>query len=213
MGILLVLIPVSNTVWAANNYADVTGSYRVCPIQFVKTIYDAGPWSVFAIQKIGDKSSGMIWSWHSEDNSKEFLETVLSTHVAQGVDAALIRDDWRGADDTTSAMIDVSKSDFGGIGVVVPFGENATAAKFGPSLNMGKNLVGYAQLQSGAKPYLGLGWYPKGANLDLTIGPDHSWWFRASRPFSHGKETIIPELRLRGSEGEVHIGFAIGVAY
>jgi hypothetical protein len=213
IGIFAAIVLLSSCAWSANNYADPTSSYRACSVPFVKAIYDAGPWSVFTIQPIGDRSSVLVWSWHSEDNSKEFLESVISTRLAKGVDVALIRDNWRGLDDSMSAMVDIRKSGFGGIGIVAPFGENATEIKFGPSLNLGKTVVGYAQLQKGAKPYLGLGWYPKGISLDLTVGPNHTWWLRASRPFNHGKSSIIPELRLRGSEGEAHIGFGIGVAY
>ena len=214
VSILAAIVLLSTTaLYGANNYADLTSSYRVCPVRYSKIIYDAGPWSAFTIQPIGKRSSGLVWSWHSEDNSKEFLETVISTRLTKGVDVGLIRDNWKGSDDTTSAMVDISKPGTGGIGIVAPFGENASEPMFGPSLNLGKSIVSYALIQRGAKPYLGLGWYLKSVSLDATVGPDHTWWFRVSHPFCHGKTTIIPELRLRGSEGESHIGLGVGMCY
>lgn len=202
----------SSTVDAANNYADSTNCYRMYPIQYAKVIYDAGPWSAFTIQKIGDRSSALILNWHSEDNSKEFVEGAISTRIAKGVDIGLVRDEWRGTEDNTYAMLDISKS-WNGLGILMPVGEAGGTIKYGPRVDLGANFVGFASLCKSEKPYVGLGYYKGKTSLDITVGPDHSWWFRASHPFAHGKETFVPELRLRGSEGETHIGFGFGVLY
>jgi hypothetical protein len=209
---IVLFMSLASAANAANNYADATSSYRVCPIRYAKVIYDAGPWSAFTIQKIGDRSSILIWNWHSEDNSKEFLEGAISTTIAKGVDIGLVQDEWRGTEDNTYAMLDVSKG-WTGLGILMPVGKAGGTVKIGPRVNLGANFIGFASLCKSEKPYIGLGYYKGKTSLDVTVGPDRSWWFRASRPFAHGKETFVPELRLRGSEGEIHIGFGFGVSY
>ena len=208
--ILLVLTIIATN--AANNFADLTSSYRVCPSRFVKTIYDDGPWSAFTIQKIGDKSSALVWNWHSEDNSKEFLECSFSTEVAEGIDVGIVNDEWRGTEDNTYAVVDISKG-WNGLGIMAPMGEAGGKIKVGPRIDLGNGLVGFGTLCEGQKSFVGLGYYKGKTSLDITVGSDNAWWFRASRPFTNGSETFVPELRLRGSEGEFHIGFGLGLAY
>jgi hypothetical protein len=206
----IVLLTITSAAFAANNFADLTSSYRVCPVRYVKAIYDAGPWSAFTIQKIGDRSSGLLWNWHSEDNSKEFIESVFSTKLAKGVDAAIIHDSWRGAEDHSFAMIDVSKG-WNGIGVLAPI--DGGKARLGPRVDLGGGFVGFATLGQELKPFYGLGYYKGKTSLDGTIGSSDSWWLRASCSITKGSKTYVPELRLRGAEGEAHIGFALGICY
>lgn len=195
----------------ANNPADLTCSYRVCPVRFVKGIFDAGPWSAMAVQPIGDRSSGLLWSWNSEDGKTSFVEASVSTKLAPGVEIGFVHDDWHGGNkDNNSAMLDLSAKGFG-LGVLMPVGESGNEILLGPRVSAG-SFVGYATIVDGAKPLFGIGRYKNGLSLDLTAGKSQ-WWFRASRPICHGKTTIIPELRVRGSEEELHIGFGIGMCF
>ena len=210
---LAVLVPLLLTalpVYAAN-VADVTSSYRVCLMRYVKISYDAGPWSALVTQKIGDRSSVSIWNWHSADDSQECVEGVISARLARGVEIGLVQDQWRGAEDNAFVMTDIS-SGRNGLGLLLPVGKAGGEMQIGPRIDLGSGLAGFASLRKGQKPYLGLGCY-RGVSLDLTVGANDSWWFRASRPFPHGNEIFVPELRLRKSEGEMHLGFGLGYAY
>lgn len=200
-----------SAVFGANNPADLTCSYRVCPVRFVKGIYDAGPWSAMVVQPIGDRSSALLWSWNSEDGKTGLVEASVTTKLTDLVQVGFVHDDWHGADDNDSAMLDLSVKG-AGLGILVPVGEHTDKILLGPRASAG-NFTGYATIAESASPLFGLNWSKDRLSLDATVGSNDSWWFRASRPFCHGKETIIPELRLRGSKGETHIGFGVGMCY
>jgi len=193
---------------ATNNVADLTVSYRYCPVHYYKITYDDGPWYWLVIEPASDKTSLAFMRWSDPDADDVLNELSVTKKLGTEMQVGLIQDTWdKSSHDSTSLMLDWSNSRFG-IGAIAPLHSHTDdKTNLSCRVNLGEQFTAYLTLPtSGDDPELyGLGFYPEGACLDLAYG-GRTWFFRASK----GIDKYRPELRLKFTRKENFIGIGIG---
>lgn len=207
-----VLVIAFGGILFATNPVDLTETYRLTPVQFLKVTYDDGPKSVFVNVPAGKDLSVSIFDWQNAESTIRSSDLKMLKRFSSSFDVTLnTQEKWSKGTITLreEAAFDLRIDRFG-LGLLIPF-QPAEKVKIGPRIKMG-DITAYFTISEGADPIYGLSYATNGLRFD--IARDNAiWYFRTSKDFKSSIGTIIPELRLKFTEEERFTGLAIGIAF
>jgi len=196
----------------AGNPADLTESYRFCPVEFYKLTYDGGPRWALAVIPLSKDLSLSVFHWQNEESTSRSWNLTISKSFSPYFEAALNTIlDWDS--DTTTAKEEIAfdlHNKICGLGIVIPFqpGENV---KIGPRINI-NNLSTYFTFSNDEKPFVGVSWSKKSVcRVDGAYSLENKTSYaRISKSFETRWGSVIPEFRLKFTQSEEFYGIGIG---
>jgi hypothetical protein len=194
-----------NSIAMGSNPADLTSSYRLCPVQFYMLADDGDSWFGCGTYPIAEKTAVTYLHWQSQDGEVRDDQAAIVRSLAPSLDVAVMGELWRCGSLPARSEIALDLHGKGaGFGLILPL-QHAESIKAGPRLGIGGGWTGYLTLSHRQAPIIGVSGPVAGLTLEFAKGKE-TWFCRASKTCGQ----LVPEIRLRVVKGNLMAGFSVG---